>query len=106
MLNDARVAMLLQYLAEDANDSFSRYALALEYQKANQFEAAITELETLLHKDPEYLATYYQLAVLYAQSGQLSSAISIINQGQSIAKKQGNDHTFRELGGLMLEFDD
>ena len=41
-----RIEILTGFLKQDPNDSFSRYALALEYVKAGQHDDARREFET------------------------------------------------------------
>ena len=48
--------MLKRYIDEDPEDSFSRYALSLEYIRLNDFPEAKRILSELMFKDPDYLA--------------------------------------------------
>jgi hypothetical protein len=46
----SRIYILKQFLTDNANDSFSRYALALEYVKLGLHEDAVREFETVRSK--------------------------------------------------------
>ena len=54
----SRIAQLQAWIAEDAADSFSRYALALEYGKVHEVGKMRIEFEYLLENMPTYLPTY------------------------------------------------
>jgi Tfp pilus assembly protein PilF len=92
-----RIEILKGFLKENANDSFSRYALALEYVKLGQNEDAVNEFETVKKKDPDYVATYFQLGQLYLKMGQTHEAEKTFRTGITVAVKIGDDHTRSEL---------
>jgi Tfp pilus assembly protein PilF len=93
--------MLKEFLRENANDSFSRYALALEYLKLNQVDDARREFETVRDNDPDYLATYYQLGQLYSRLGLRHEAEKTFRTGITVAAKQGDAHTQSELESAL-----
>src|SRR5262245_1197900 len=65
-----RIEILKGFLKDNPDDSFSRYALALEYAKLGQHDDAVREFETVKKNDPDYVATYFQLGQLYQKIGQ------------------------------------
>lgn len=97
----ARIDLLKEFLRENANDSFSRYALALEYVKLNQLEDARREFETVRDKDPDYLATYYQLGQLYLKMSLRHDAEKTFRTGITVATKQKDEHTQSELESAL-----
>ena len=96
-----RVEILKGFLDDNPNDSFSRYALALEYVKLGQHDDAVREFETVKKKDPDYLATYFQLGQLYLKMGQAHEAEKTFRTGITVATKAGDDHTRSELEGAL-----
>lgn len=101
-MNHERIDQLKELLAEDPADSFCRYALALEYASdPSSRKLAIEELEHLKKSDPNYLALYYQLGLLYFQDQQNEQAKQVLMKGLSLAKEQGNTHTYSELEFLL-----
>ena len=96
-----RIEILSGFLQQDPNDSFSRYALALEYVKAGQNEDARREFETVLAKDPSYVATYYQLGGFYRAQGLKQEAEKIYRAGIVAASAAGDSHTQSELEGAL-----
>jgi Tfp pilus assembly protein PilF len=96
-----RIDILKDFLQQDPDDSFSRYALALEYVKLNQFDDARREFETVRDKDPNYLATYFQLGQLYRQLDLKHEAEKTFRTGITVAAKSGDAHTQSELEGVL-----
>ena len=96
-----RVEILTGFLNQDPGDSFSRYALALEYVKAGRPDDARREFETVLAKDPGYVATYFQLAQFYRTIGLKHEAEKTYRAGIVVASKAGDSHTQSELEGAL-----
>jgi tetratricopeptide (TPR) repeat protein len=103
---DDRIKMLQEYIQDDPSDTFSRYALALEYTKAGEASKAIEYLKQLRIIDSEYLALYYQLGKLLQQIGLLDAAIEVFKAGIGVAQKQQNRHTESELRGALQQLTD
>jgi len=102
-----RIEVLKGFLEQDPKDSFSRYALALEYVKAGQQDDARREFEFVRDNDPGYVATYFQLAQLYRSLGLRHEAEKTYRTGITAAGKAGDAHTQSELEealeGLLME---
>ncbi len=92
-----KIEELLGFLAEEPDDSFVKYALALEYVKAGHFDAALLYLNAVVERDENYLAAYYQLGKLLERTGDPVKAESIYLKGISIARVQSKKHTLSEL---------
>jgi tetratricopeptide (TPR) repeat protein len=92
-----KIATLEQFLKEDPADTFSRYALALEYAKIEDVSKALFILGQLKTIDPDYLALYYQLGKLQQIAGLTNEAAETFREGILLAKKQNNRHTHAEL---------
>jgi Tfp pilus assembly protein PilF len=98
-----RIEILKGFLEENPNDSFSRYALALEYAKLGQNDDALREFETVKTSDPGYVATYFQLGQLYQKLGRTHDAEKTFRTGITVAAKAGDEHTRSELEGALEE---
>ena len=98
-----RIEILKGFLDENPNDSFSRYALALELVKLGQNDDAVREFETVKGNDPNYVATYFQLGQLYRKLGQHHEAEKTFRNGMTIAAKAGDEHTKSELEAALQE---
>lgn len=93
----SRLETLKKIVEDEPMDEFSRYALALEYISVGEKEKALEEFNNLLSRSPEYLPLYYQLGKLYEDNGDSNKAISIYEEGISLAEKQNDSHTKSEL---------
>jgi tetratricopeptide (TPR) repeat protein len=96
-----RIEILKGFLTENPNDSFSRYALALEFAKLGQNDDALREFETVKSNDPDYVATYFQLGQLYLKMGRTHEAEKTFRTGITVAAKAGDEHTRSELEGAL-----
>ena len=96
-----RIEILKGFLEESPKDSFSRYALALEYVKLGQNDDAIREFETVRKNDPDYVATYFQLGQVYQKMGQTHDAEKTFRTGIAVAAKMGDEHTKSELEAAL-----
>jgi tetratricopeptide (TPR) repeat protein len=88
---------LKKILEQDPSDSFSKYALGLEYISGGEHEKAIELFEELISADPNYLAAYYQLGRAYESCGDFEPAKKIFEKGLYVAASQNDYHTKEEL---------
>src|SRR5687768_16561599 len=79
-----RIEILKGFLEDSPDDSFSRYALALEYVKLGQYDDAVREFETVKTGDPGYVATYFQLGQLYQKLGRQHDAEKTFRTGITV----------------------
>jgi tetratricopeptide (TPR) repeat protein len=103
-----KISTLKQYLRENPNDSFSKFALALEFWKQDQPEKARKFFESIRQKDPEYLGVYYHLGKLYEELGDFKKARVIYDEGIELARNQQETRTLSELieAKSIIEGDD
>lgn len=102
----SRLEKLQEFLIADPNDSFTRYAIGLEYQSMKNFEEAAKVFEDLLGRDPDYLATYYQLGAVYNELARMDEARAIYNRGIAVARKAGDTHAASELEAALDEIEE
>ena len=92
-----RLEKLKEFLKVTPDDSFLNHALALEYLKLNQNQAAREVFEVLLERDPGYVGSYYHLAKLIEAAGDTGTAMHWYEKGIEAAKKAGDRHALNEL---------
>jgi len=104
-MKSPRHLQLEAFLAEDPDDPFTHYALALEMLK-DDVQEGLSKMEWLLEHHPGYLATYYQLGKLYEAAGRTNEAIETYRNGMLLATLQQNKHAFGELKGAVDELEE
>jgi tetratricopeptide (TPR) repeat protein len=92
-----RREMLEDFVAQDPNDSFSRYALALELEKEGRELEAAPQLQEVIARDPNYVAAYYQLGRLLARLGQVEDARAVYRRGLDAAAASNDQRTRSEI---------
>ncbi len=97
-----RREILEEFLLQDPNDSFSRYALALELEKENRVSEAVPQLREVIARDAGLVAAYQQLGRLLAQSGSVDEARATYQKGISVAAA-ANDQRARSEMQLALD---
>ena len=99
-MNTARIEQLLEFLKNDPGDTFTIYALGLEYL-SNDDKRALEYFQRLLDDHDDYLPSYYQAAVLLIEAERLPEAKSVLEKGIILAKSQANTQTEKELRNLL-----
>ena len=96
-MTNTRIETLESFVAEDPSDSFSRYALALEFVKAGRDEDAALHFKEVLKRDSTYVAAYYQLGGLLAKSGHVDEARDVYRRGLDAATAAADQRTRSEI---------
>jgi tetratricopeptide (TPR) repeat protein len=105
-LHSERLKELKKFLEQEPNDSFTHYAIALEYASLKKIPEAIQKLEELILLDPNYIPAYQQLGYLFAQSGRQEAALLIFEKGIEAAALVGDTHAQKEMEEAMDELED
>jgi predicted Zn-dependent protease len=98
-----RLAMLNEILAQNPDDAFARYGLAMEFSKAGEVERAMDEFAKLLSTHPEYTAGYFMAAQTLASANRVDEAKKMLVDGISSARRTGNTHAQSEMTALLEE---
>lgn len=98
-MQSTRLTKLLEFLQSDPNDPFVLYALATEYNTADDTEKALEYYLRLTSDHPDYVGTYYHLGKLYQKLQQTDKAIEIYQKGMLAARNKRDMHAFSELQG-------
>ena len=98
-----RIEKLKEFLTANPVDSFVQHAMALEYIKMGDDEAAKILFEEILNREPGYIGSYYHLAKLLERNDKTEEAIAVYVKGMEEAKKAGENHAFGELRGAWEE---
>ena len=81
-----RAEQLIFFITENPADTFSRYALGLEYMKQEKFTEAENCFHFLFENHPEYIGTYYQYGKLLQQTEKPEEAKTIFRKGMELTR--------------------
>lgn len=88
---------------KNPNDSFSKFALALEFLKMDNVGKARILFEDIQNKDPDYVGVYYHLGNTYERLGRLQDARDTYERGIQVATDQNDQRTAAELNEVLTE---
>ncbi len=92
-----RLEQLYEFLKQEPNDPFIKYAIATEYKSMNELEKALETFQSLLATDPNYVPTYYHLGKTLEALNRNEEAIEIYEKGIVVAMQMKDHHSAREL---------
>ena len=97
-LENPRLQILQQLLAENPANTFARYGLAMEHVKSGDLKGAVEEFEALLLTDPKYSAAYYHGGQTLEKLGDLDQARDLYRRGIAITR---DPHALSELQAAL-----
>jgi tetratricopeptide (TPR) repeat protein len=100
MPND-RLDTLKSLTAQNPQDSFVRYGLAMEYSRLGEFEQAIAEYRNLLAINPDYVAAYFHGGQSLEKLGKVDEARRMYRDGIEASTRTGDIHTRSELEAAL-----
>jgi len=96
-----RVELLRSMLAQDPNNSFARYGLAMAHVTAGELSEAIGEFRALIAADPNYAAAYFHGGQSLEKLHRLDEARAMYEQGIEVTSRSGDAHTRSELQAAL-----
>lgn len=96
-----RIAMLKEVLAQNPNDAFARYGLAMELANQGNTDAALSEFEQLTTTNPDYTAGYQMSAQLLLKAGRNDEARKRLEAGVAAAQRTGNRLALNEMSAML-----
>ena len=100
-----KLKQLASNIKKNPSDSFSKFALALEFLKQNQIDRARRLFENIQTEDSGYIGVYYHLAKLYVSINENKKALITYKKGIEVAVLQQNDHAKSELEAALFEME-
>ena len=100
-----RLATLLDFLRDDPDDPFTRFAIAQEYAKTGRDADAAAAYAALVRDRPDYVGTYYHLGAVYRRLNRPADAEATLTAGIAAATAAGDTHARAELQRALLDDD-
>ncbi len=101
-----RLEKLQEFLQNEPNDPFLKYAIATEYIRLNNPQEALKFYLDLVQNHEDYVGTYYHLGKLYESLAKQEDALQIYEKGIQIARKIKDNHALSELLGVYNNLQD
>ena len=99
------ISKLASRVKENPNDSFSKFALALELLKQDEADKARKLFENIVAHDPGYVGVYYHLGKLYNSTGENKLALQTYKDGIEVAERNNELHAKSELQAAILSLE-
>ena len=96
-----RLEILKGMVAQNPNDSFARYGLAMEFANSGNLEEAVAEYRNLLAVNPNYAAAYYHGGQALVKLGRAGEARELYLQGIEATTRTGDLHTRSEIEAAL-----
>ena len=102
----SRLEQLHNFLTASPDEPFILFALAKEYEKANDLPQALTYYVQLRATTPQYVGLYYHLGKLFEKIEQPEKAMEVYKTGMTVAKQEKDMHAYSELAGAKMNLGD
>lgn len=99
--SESRRQKLERFLADNPNDAFARYGIALECMREGDLAGAESQFKSLLERNPEYVPGFQMYGQMLAENGRRDEAKAILARGIGAAGQQRNEHARAEMQGML-----
>lgn len=89
-------------LADDPDDVFLRYSLALELESEGAWEAGLEILEALARAEPPYVPAFQMAAQHLTKRERHEEARACLREGIEAARTQGMSHAAAEMAEALM----
>jgi tetratricopeptide (TPR) repeat protein len=96
-----RLEILKNLVAQNPQDAFSRYGLAMEYRAVGDLESAAGEFQALLSTAPDYVPAYFHAGQTLELCGRAEEAREVYLRGLEAAARKGNGHARGEIQAAL-----
>jgi tetratricopeptide (TPR) repeat protein len=101
MARKTRKQQLEEMLADDPNDAFLRYGLAMEYAGEGSDAKALDYLQKMGADKIDYVPAYLQAGQILMRLDRLDEARATFKEGIVLAKRLGDAHAAGEMEGFL-----
>jgi tetratricopeptide (TPR) repeat protein len=96
-----RMEVLKAMVAQNPDDAFARYGLAMEFVKTGLLDGAVAEFRALLEHNPNYAAAYFHGGQVLEKLGDVEQARAFYEKGVEVTGRTGDQHTRSELQAAL-----
>src|SRR5438067_11388375 len=106
MSGKSRKQQLEAMLADDPNDPFLRYGLAMEFVSEGDHAQAARCFRELLEVAPDYVPGYLQAGQALLRLNRRDEARDVWQRGVGVARARGDTHAADEMQGFLANLDE
>jgi tetratricopeptide (TPR) repeat protein len=88
-------------LADEPNDAFLRYSLAMELDKEGDHDASLGRLGELTRDNPPYVPAFFMAAQQLVRLNRVNEARTFLRDGIDAARAQNNAHAAGEMSEFL-----
>ena len=93
-------------LVDDPTDTFLRYSLAMELDKAGEHDQSLDKLADLTKDDPPYVPAFFMAGQQLARLDRTNEARAILRDGIEQARQQNDSHAAGEMSEFLASLGD
>jgi Tfp pilus assembly protein PilF len=101
----SRLEQFKEFVEMEPEDTFSRYALAMEYMAIEKYEEAVHHFTEVIRLDSGYSAAYFQAALASQRSGKVEDAKTFLRNGIETASRKGDWHARDEMTAALEQLE-
>ncbi|MEM8946025.1 MAG: hypothetical protein AAGD11_12685 [Planctomycetota bacterium] len=88
-------------LADEPSDTFLRYSLAMELDKAGEHDQSLDKFAELIRDDPPYVPAFFMSGQQLVRLGRVDEARTILRDGIEQARVQNDAHAAGEMSEFL-----
>jgi len=97
----SRLEQFKEFVELDPTDTFSRYALGMEYMGAGDYQQGIAQFDEVIRLDSADSAAYFQAANACEILNENDRAKDYLRKGIQAAEKKGDKHARDEMTAAL-----
>ena len=97
----SRLEKIRALLQADPQDTFLRYALAMELKSTNQYDESRQVFEDLMRGSPPHVPSFFMCGQMFVEQELVNDARSVLRVGIEEARKQGDSHAAGEMSEFL-----
>ena len=101
MTENSRREKIEAMLADEPQDTFLRYSLALELEKEGRHEESLQSLRELTADSPPYVPAFFMAAQQLARLSRVDQSRAVLREGIEAARQQGDTHAAGEMSEFL-----
>jgi thioredoxin-like negative regulator of GroEL len=107
MARTPRMAMIEAMLADDPDDAFLRYGLAMEHASTEDYAECVNVLRDLINRTAAnpYVPAFLQCGQALVKLDRTEEACDVLRSGIEAARRAGDTHAEGEMQGLLASIE-